>query len=112
MKRRDVLLAAVALFIIWQVMSMIVNLPILPPPLKVLQVFFRELRGDMLIHFGVSLWRVTAGMMLSVLVAAPAGLAIGGSRRLNRFFFPVYLFVVSDPQGCSCSCRYPVFRNR
>ena len=92
MKRRDVLLAAVALFAVWQIAAMIVNLPILPQPLDVLRVFFRELRRDMLIHFAVSLWRVTAGMSLSVLVAAPAGLAIGGSRRLNRFFSPfIYL---------------------
>lgn len=92
MKRRDVLLAAIALLVIWQAAAMIVNLPILPPPLEVLRVFFRELGRDMLIHFGVSLWRVTAGMALSVLAAAPAGLAIGGSRRLNRFFSPfIYL---------------------
>lgn len=92
MKRRDVLLAAVTLLVIWQVAAMIVNLPILPPPLEVLSVFFRELGRDMLIHFGVSLWRVTAGMALSVLVAAPAGLAIGGSRRMNRLFSPfIYL---------------------
>ena len=92
MKRRDVLLAALALLGIWQVAAMIVDLPILPQPLVVLRVFFRELGRDMLIHFGVSLWRVTAGMALSVLVAAPAGLAIGGSKRLNRFFSPfIYL---------------------
>ena len=92
MKQRDVLLATLALFAIWQVAAMIVNLPILPAPLKVLQVFFRELRQDMLIHFAVSLWRVTAGMALSVLVAAPLGLAVGGSKRLNRFFSPfIYL---------------------
>ena len=92
MRRRDVLLAAVALLIIWQVAAWIVNLPILPQPLDVLLVFFREVQKDMLIHFGVSLWRVTAGMILSVLVAAPLGLAIGGSKGLNRFFSPfIYL---------------------
>jgi ABC-type nitrate/sulfonate/bicarbonate transport system permease component len=91
-KRRDVLLAAVALLVLWQMVAMIVDLPILPAPMEVLRVFFRELGRDMLIHFAVSLWRVTAGMVLSVLVAAPAGLAIGGSRRLNRFFSPfIYL---------------------
>jgi len=91
-KRRDVLLAALALLVVWQIAAMIVNLPILPPPLEVLRVFFRELQRDMLIHFVVSLWRVTAGMALSVLVAAPAGLAIGGSKRLNRLFSPfIYL---------------------
>jgi ABC-type nitrate/sulfonate/bicarbonate transport system permease component len=91
-RRRDVLWAAVTLFAVWQVAALLVNLPILPQPLEVLRVFFRELRGDMLIHFAVSLWRVTAGMVLSVLVAAPAGLAIGGSKQLNRFFSPfIYL---------------------
>jgi len=91
-KRRDVLWAALTLFLVWQGLALMVNLPILPQPLDVLRVFFRELRGDMLIHFAASLWRVTAGMALSVMVAAPAGLAIGGSRRLNRFLSPfIYL---------------------
>jgi NitT/TauT family transport system permease protein len=92
MKRRDVLWAAVVLLIVWQIIAMAINLPILPEPLDVLIVFFRELRRDMMVHFMVSLWRVTAGMTLSVLVAAPVGLAIGGSKRLNRFFSPfIYL---------------------
>ncbi|NWG07932.1 MAG: ABC transporter permease [Chloroflexi bacterium] len=92
MKRRDVLLAAVTLLAVWQAAAMIVDLPILPPPLEVLGVFFRELRRDLLVHFAVSLWRVSAGMTLSVLAAAPAGLAIGGSKKLNRFFSPfIYL---------------------
>lgn len=92
MKRRDVLLAAVALLSVWQALAMIIHLSILPPPLEVLRVFFRELRGDMLIHFAVSLWRATAGTVLSVLIAVPAGLAIGGSKQLNRIFSPfIYL---------------------
>lgn len=92
MKRRDVLLAALTLLAAWQVLAMIVHLPILPPPLEVLRVLFRELRSDLLIHFTVSLWRVAAGMLLSVLIAAPVGLAVGGSARLNRIFSPfIYL---------------------
>jgi NitT/TauT family transport system permease protein len=92
MKRRDVLLAAVALLAVWQIMAMMIHLPILPLPFEVLRVFFRELRGGMLIHFVVSLWRVTAGMALSVLVAVPVGLAIGGSKQLNRIVSPfIYL---------------------
>jgi len=91
-RRRDILLAALTLFLAWQGLALIVNLPILPQPLEVLRVFFRELRMDMLIHFAASLWRITTGMALSVLVAAPAGLAIGGSRRLNRLLSPfIYL---------------------
>jgi NitT/TauT family transport system permease protein len=87
-----VLLAAFTLLAAWQALAAIVHLPILPPPLEVARAFFRELRGDLWIHFSVSLWRVTAGMVLSVSIAAPAGLVIGGSARLNRILSPfIYL---------------------
>jgi NitT/TauT family transport system permease protein len=102
MKQRDVLLAAVALLIVWQVTAMIVNLSILPQPLEVLRVLSRELRRDMLIHVAVSLWRVTAGMLLSVLVAAPVGLAIGGSKRLNRFFSRSSICCIRSPKLSWC----------
>lgn len=98
MKRRDVLLAALALIAIWQILAMIVQLPILPAPLTVFIVFFKELQNGLLTHFAVSLWRVTAGMLLSVLVAAPAGLAIGGSVRLNRLFSPIIYLLYPIPK--------------
>lgn len=98
MKRRDILFAAAAIFIIWQVTAMIVSMPILPTPLTVLVVFFNELQNGLFTHFAVSLWRVTAGMLLSVLVAAPAGLVIGGSKRLNRIFSPIIYLLYPIPK--------------
>src|SRR6266508_2863868 len=58
MKRRDVLLAALGLIIAWQIAAIAVNRPILPSPGEVFVVFFKELGNGLLIHFGVSLWRV------------------------------------------------------
>lgn len=98
MKRRDVILAAAAIFVIWQIMAMVVSMPILPTPLTVLVVFFNELQNELFTHFAVSLWRVTAGMLLSVLVAAPAGLLIGGSKRLNRIFSPIIYLLYPIPK--------------
>lgn len=98
MKRRDVLLAAAAIFVIWQITAMVVSMPILPTPLTVLVVFFNELQNELFTHFAVSLWRVTAGMLLSVLVAAPAGLIIGGSKRLNRIFSPIIYLLYPIPK--------------
>ena len=98
MKRRDVLLAALGLVIVWQVAAMLIQRPILPTPWEVIVVFFRELGKDLPIHFIVSLWRVTAGMLLSVLAAAPAGLAIGGSKRLNRIFSPIIYLLYPIPK--------------
>jgi ABC-type nitrate/sulfonate/bicarbonate transport system permease component len=92
MKRRELLIAALTLLLVWQVLAMVVSLPILPAPVKVFGVFFQELRLGLSNHFVFSLWRVFAGMALSVLVAAPVGLVIGGSESLNRIFSPfIYL---------------------
>ena len=98
MKRRDAIIATLALLFVWQISAMVVNLPILPAPLKVFSVFLEELKKDLLNHFGFSLWRVFAGMALSVLVAAPLGLAIGGSKKLNRFFSPLIYLLYPIPK--------------
>lgn len=98
MKQRDVILAALALVGIWQLAAMVVNMPILPSPLTVFVVFFKELQNGLLVHFMVSLWRVTAGMLLSVFIAAPAGLVIGSSKRLSRIFSPIIYLLYPIPK--------------
>lgn len=98
MKRRDVLFAALAILLVWQLATMIVKMPILPSPLTVCMVFFKEMQNGLYIHFAVSLWRVTAGMLLSVLVAAPAGLLIGGSKSLNRLLSPIIYLLYPIPK--------------
>lgn len=98
MKRRDVLLSALGLIALWQIAAMLINRPILPAPWEVFVVFFQELGKGLLIHFGVSLWRVGAGMTLSALAAAPAGLAIGGSEKMNRIFSPIIYLLYPIPK--------------
>jgi NitT/TauT family transport system permease protein len=98
MKRRDVLFATLGLILVWQLAAMIVNRPILPTPWGVLTVFIEELDEGLLIHFGYSLWRVTMGTTLSVLAAAPAGLAIGGSKTWNRILSPVIYLLYPIPK--------------
>jgi len=98
MKRRDALIAALGLLLVWQILAMVVNLPILPDPFKVFNVFVRELQNGLSKHFVFSLWRVFAGMALSVLIAAPVGLAIGGSKKLDRLFSPLIYLLYPIPK--------------
>jgi len=98
MKRHDVLLSGLAILLVWQVAAMIANRPILPTPIVVLEVFFKEMHGELPGHFAASLWRVVAGMLLSVATAVPAGLAIGGSKKLNRFLSPVIYLLYPIPK--------------
>lgn len=98
MKRHEVLITALALLLVWQALAMIVDLPILPAPLRVFGVFLRELGNGLTSHFLFSLWRVIAGMALAVLVAAPVGLATGGSKTLNRIFSPLIYLLYPIPK--------------
>lgn len=98
-RRRDLLLAFLFLLAAWQVAAWLVNRPILPAPGTVLAAFWRDLSGGALAeHFLVSLWRVVAGMLLAILTAAPAGLALGQSKRLHRLFSPIIYILYPIPK--------------
>jgi ABC-type nitrate/sulfonate/bicarbonate transport system permease component len=99
MRKRDVLLAALALLVLWHITALLVNRNILPTPWRVLQVFFEEsIHGDLPAHAAASLWRVLAAMLLSLAFAVPAGLVLGQSPRLNRFFSPVIYLLYPVPK--------------
>lgn len=98
MKRRDLLLATFALLVFWQVASWIVRRPILPSPILVARVFVSELGHGLIDHFLASLWRVLASTFISIALAAPAGLILGQSKKLNNLFSPLVYLVYPIPK--------------
>jgi ABC-type nitrate/sulfonate/bicarbonate transport system permease component len=98
MRRRNLLLAIVVLLILWQLASLIVNEPILPGPITVGQAFFEEITGDLAGHFLASTARVLASVILAVALAAPAGLILGQSERLNQIFSPFVYMLYPIPK--------------
>jgi NitT/TauT family transport system permease protein len=96
--RRDLLWATLGLLLLWQLAASLLRLPILPGPVKVAQVMAYELGHGLMVHFLASLWRVVAGTALSVLLAVPAGLAIGASERWNRIFSPMIYILYPIPK--------------
>jgi NitT/TauT family transport system permease protein len=98
MRRRDILLAAAALLATWAIAALIVNRPILPAPLDVAIAFVQALGDELPSHFLVSLLRVAASTALAVGLAAPAGLLLGQSQRLNRLFAPMIYLVYPIPK--------------
>lgn len=91
-QRRQLILTVLILLLLWQALAIAINRPILPTPLTVGVVFFQEAQSELIGHFAASLWRVLISTALAILTAAPLGLILGGSARLNRLFSPtVYL---------------------
>jgi len=97
-KKRHLLLAILALIVVWQLVAMIINRPILPPPLQVGREFIQEIQKDLIYHFLASLWRVLASTALAILIAAPLGLILGQSKRLNAVISPAVYLVYPIPK--------------
>ena len=97
-KKRHLLMAVLVLLVFWQMVAMIINRPILPPPFEVGRAFIQELQKDLIYHFLASLWRVLASTALAILVAAPLGLILGQSKRLNAIISPVVYLVYPIPK--------------
>ncbi|MCS6906515.1 MAG: ABC transporter permease [Anaerolineales bacterium] len=99
MKRRlDLLITLFILLLLWQLAAWWVNRPILPEPRTVFLAFLRETRDDLPFHFAASLWRVLASTALAIATAAPAGLLLGQSQRLNRLFSPLIYLLYPIPK--------------
>jgi ABC-type nitrate/sulfonate/bicarbonate transport system permease component len=99
MKPKNLLWATAGLIIIWQIGALLIRLPILPTPFEVAQALVREMRtGDLAEHTIASLWRVFASTILAIALAAPAGLLMGQSKRLNDLFSPVIYLLYPIPK--------------
>ena len=98
MRKRGILLAALALLIAWEIAALILNRDILPAPADVLIAFVVQVPRGLGWHFVVSAWRVIASIALSVVLATPAGLVLGQYPRVNHFFAPLIYLTYPIPK--------------
>jgi ABC-type nitrate/sulfonate/bicarbonate transport system permease component len=98
MRKRDLLLATVGLLASWQLVSMIINQPVLPPPWEVLRAFVLALPQELGRHFLVSAWRVVASIVVAVAFAVPVGLGLGLSPAASRLAAPIIYLLYPIPK--------------
>jgi len=98
MRKRDLLLAVVGLLAIWQLASMIINKPVLPPPWEVLRAFILALPQELGKHMLVSGWRVVASIAVAIAFAVPIGLGLGLSPTANRLAAPIIYLLYPIPK--------------
>ncbi len=84
--------------VLWQILSWIINRPIMPTPVTVLPLFIQAMPGDLGLHFLASAGRVLSAIALSVLTAAPIGLILGQSPKLDRIFAPLIAIIYPIPK--------------
>jgi len=98
MRKRDLLIAALALVTVWEIAALVVQRDILPAPTDVLVALGAQVPRGLGWHFVVSAWRVVASIALAVALATPAGLVLGQYPRVHRFFAPLIYLVYPIPK--------------
>ena len=98
MKPRTAIFSLLVIIIFWELLARIVNLAILPSPWEVSQAFIREMGKDLPLHFLASFWRVLSSTVLAIVLAAPLGMMLGQSKKLDRIFAPFIYWLYPIPK--------------
>ena len=98
MKKRSLFVAVGVLLLLWYFAALIVNQLVFPSPLIVGQAFIEGLTSDLAVHFLYSAGRVMVSVFLAVLLAAPLGLILGQSRRINEIISPIIYLLYPIPK--------------
>jgi ABC-type nitrate/sulfonate/bicarbonate transport system permease component len=98
MSGRHLLLPIAIVVLVWQVASMLVSSSLLPGPGAAVQALVHNLPRGLGHHFLVSGYRLALSMAIATLLAAPLGLAMGQSPRLNRLVSPMIYLIYPIPK--------------
>jgi NitT/TauT family transport system permease protein len=96
--RLPALLGISALVLTWEVLSLAIPGGFIPGPLAVTARFLVLLPQALWRHLLASLARIAAALAAALLLAVPAGIAIGRIRALDRIFSPVAYLLYPVPK--------------
>lgn len=85
-------------FILWQIGSAALKSPILPPPAAVLRNLEETFYSKIEVHATLSVYRIAAGLFISVSIGSILGLLMGYYDSIDRIFSPLIYFTYPIPK--------------
>ncbi len=90
--------AFLTILLLWQFFSIVANVPFIPSPFRVLKTIASIFKSKILMHSIYSLFRIFAGIFLSMAIGIPIGLAMGYFKRLDNMLSPFIYFIYPVPK--------------
>ncbi len=86
------------LILLWWTGALFVGEKLLPSPLTVFNIIAREAEnGELFVHTGITLWRVIASFILSMVIGIIIGFLMGRNKKTNNILDPWLLFFLNLP---------------
>lgn len=83
---------------LWEIVALVVSLPIIPSPRLVMVNLFHVLVSKIAIHGFYSLWRIVAGVFFAVIIGIPLGLCMGYFEKWDRALSPIVYLTYPIPK--------------
>ncbi|SKC41705.1 ABC transporter permease [Maledivibacter halophilus] len=88
----------ILIFILWQIISEIFRLPILPSPLDILINIVGSIESEISIHVLYSLKRIVIGIFFTLLIGVPLGILMGYFEKIDMLLSPILYFNYPVPK--------------
>jgi len=97
-KNTQYLYVVLFLFATWWGASLLINNPTFPPPHRAFQSLIESLKDDLMLHIGISLYRVLISLIIASLIGVPMGLILGKNRSLDKYVAPMIYLTYPIPK--------------
>lgn len=84
--------------ILWYALHFILQLPIIPSPHMTIYEFFILIKGELLIHMLVSLFRILIAVIISLAIGVSIGLFLGLNEKYDSFISPMIYLLYPIPK--------------
>jgi NitT/TauT family transport system permease protein len=91
-------LAIIFLFLAWQVLSMLLDSPVVPPPYPVFLNFLHHDPGEFSGHFLESFLRIFYALLVALAAGAPLGILFGRSKLFDEMMSPLIYILYPVPK--------------
>lgn len=92
------LAGGIVLMLLWWGAAVIVELPIIPTPVKVFRKLVQIFTEFIAIHALYSLWRITGGLILAIIIGYPLGVLMGYCKRIDKLLAPIVYLTYPVPK--------------
>ncbi|MBU3111423.1 ABC transporter permease [Clostridium lacusfryxellense] len=86
------------IFAIWQIVAMIINRPLFPPPYVIIINIFQTFHSQIAIHAVYSLIRIIVGLLFTLLIGVPVGILMGYFKKIDVILSPIVYFSYPVPK--------------
>lgn len=85
-------------FALWYCLNITLNSNVVPAPYETTVTLIKLLKGELLIHIAVSLFRIIAAMLISIILGVPLGLWIGLNKYADSTLSPAVYILYPIPK--------------